>query len=106
MAGGNTSSTSLKQLLDEQPEVIELMHNAKTEEWFRLGIHLRLDRVKLSGCNGNLACVYDLWIMEKPENATRRNLLNALIAIGQMDVAYKYEKYLKTLVSWPHGAFI
>ena len=44
--------------------------------------------------------MYQLWIMEKAENATRRNLLVALRAIGQNNVARKYEEYLETTVSY------
>ena len=106
MAEGNASSTSLEQLLDEQPPLIELIHNAKTAEWFSLGIQLKLDNTKLKGCNGDLGLVYELWIQEKAENATRRNLLIALKAIGQKNVAHKYEEYLKTRVSWLHRASI
>ena len=99
MTEGNVSSTSLDQLLDEQPPLIELINNAKTAEWFSLGIQLELDKVKLNGCKSDLSRVYDLWIQEKAENATRRNLLNALKAIGQNDVARRYKEYLETLVS-------
>ena len=99
MAKGNASSTSLDQLLDIQPPLKEIKNNAKTAEWFSLGIELELDNAKLRGCKGDLALVYDLWIQEKAENATRRNLLVALKAIGQNDVARTYEKYLETLVS-------
>ena len=106
MAAGNVSSISLDQLLDEQPPLIELINNAKTAEWFSLGIQLELDNTKLKGSKGDLGLVYDLWIQEKAENATRRNLLNALKAIGQKNVAHKYEEYLKTLVSWLHRASI
>ena len=106
MAEGNASSTSLEQLLDEQPRLIELTKYAKTAEWFSLGIQLELDNTKLKGCNGDLSRVYDLWIQEKAENATRRNLLVALKAIEQNDVAHRYEEYLKTLVSWLHRACI
>ena len=102
MAAGNVSSTSLDQLLDEQPPLIELINNAKTAEWFRLGTQLELDNVRLNGCNGDLNRVYDLWIQEKAQNATRKNLLDALRAIAQHNVAYRYEEYLKTWVSWFH----
>ena len=99
MAAGNVSFTSLDQLLDEQPPLIELINNAKTAEWFSLGIQLELDNTKLKTCQSVLSLVYDLWIQEKAENATRRNLLVALKVIGQNDVARRYEEYLETLVS-------
>ena len=106
MAAGNVSSTLLDQLLDEKPPLIELINNAKTAEWFSLGIQLELDNTKLKTCQSVLSLVYDLWIQEKAENATRRNLLVALKAIGQNDVARRYEEYLETLVSWLHRVCI
>ena len=106
MAEGNVSSTSLDQLLNTQPPRIELINNANTAESFRLGTQLELDNVRLNGCRGDLSRVYDLWIQEKAQNATRKNLLIALRVIGQNDVAYRYEEYLKTLVSWLHRACI
>ena len=58
MAAGNVSSTSLDQLLDEQPPLIELINNAKTAEWFSLGIQLELDNTKLKGYKNDLSlCV-------------------------------------------------
>ena len=96
------SASSLHEILDKQPQHLELMHHAKTAQWYRLGTQLELDNVKLNGCNGDLMRVYDLWIQEKAENATRRNLLDALRAIGENNVAYWYEEHLKTLVSWPY----
>ena len=46
MAAGNVSSTSLDQLMDEKPPLIELINNAKTAEWFSLGIQLELDNTE------------------------------------------------------------
>ena len=85
--------------MDQQPPLIELITHARTSEWFQLGIQLKLNNVNLKGCNGDLSCVYNLWIQEKAENATRRNLLSALRTINQNNVAKIYEDYLKTLVS-------
>ena len=81
--------------------MIELIHIAKTAECFSLRIQLELDNAKLKGCRGDLSCVCDLWIMDKTETATRRNLLDILRsrAIGQNDVMYEYKEYLKTSVS-------
>ena len=84
--------------MDQQPPLIELINNARTSEWFELGTQLELDNINLNGCNSDLR-VYNLWIQEKAENATRRNLLSALRAINQNNVAKTYEDYLKTLVS-------
>lgn len=61
-----------------------------------------LDNVMLKGCNGDLSHMYDLWIQEKAQNVTRRNLLDVLRAIGQNNVVSRYKEYLKTLVIWPH----
>ena len=85
--------------MDQQPPLIELVTHARTSEWFQLGIQLKLDNVNLEGCGDNLSRMYNLWIQEKAETATRRNLLSALRAINQNNVAKKYEDYLKTLVS-------
>ena len=97
MAEGGVS-ISLDQLLDEQPPLKELTTYVRTAEWFLLGTQLELDSVKLEECTG-LARMYQLWINEKAENATRRNLIAALRNIGENNVARKYIEYLKTLVS-------
>ena len=52
----------------------------------------------LAGCH-DCTMMYQLWIQEKAENATRRNLITALRAIRQNDVARKYKDHLKTMVS-------
>ena len=85
--------------MDQQPSLIELITYAKTSKWFQLGIQLKLDNVNLEGCSGDLSRMYNLWIQEKAENATRRSLLSALRAINQNNVAKIYEDYLRTLVS-------
>ena len=90
--------TSLDGLLDEQPSILELTEHARTAQWNRLGVRLELDGVALAGCYDYVS-MYQLWIMEKAENATRRNLITALRAIGQNNVAFKYENYLKSKVS-------
>ena len=84
--------------MDQQPPIKELSKYARTSEWFKLGVELELNSVDLKGCNSDLR-MYDLWIQEKAENATRRNLLSALRTINQNNVAKIYEDYLKTLVS-------
>ena len=38
--------------------------------------------------------------MDKAQNATKRSLLVSLRAIGQNNVARKYEEYLETTVSY------
>ena len=88
---------SLDQLLDQQPPLKELITHVRTSKWFDLGTHLELDSVHLAGCS-DFARMYQLWIEEKAENATRRNLLGALRDIKQNNVAKMYENYLKTLL--------
>ena len=90
--------TSLDDLLDEQPPILELITHAKTAQWNPLGVMLKLNDVALAGCH-DCTSMYQLWIMEKAGNATRRNLITALRAIGQNNVAFEYEKYLKAKVS-------
>ena len=62
-----------------------------------MGVKLQLDPVALAGCHDYVS-MYQLWIQEKAENATRRNLITALIAIGQNNTARIYKEYLKTIV--------
>ena len=85
-------------LLDQQPTIIELNTYARTAQWYRLGVQLELDRVDLTGCT-DFTRMYQLWIQEKAEMATRRNLLTALRSLGQNNVSRLYEDYLKTKVS-------
>ena len=87
-------SPSLEMLLDQQPKLKEINEFARTAEWHRLGVQLDLDDVDLAGCN-DLGRMYQLWIQQKAKDATRRNLLIALRAIRQNNVAYQYEDYLK-----------
>ena len=86
-------------LLDKQPTIQEVTTYARTAYCNVLGVQLDLDSVKLNGCH-DCTSMYQLWIEEKADNATRRNLLVALKAIGQNNVARKYEKYLETKVSY------
>ena len=97
MAEGSVSS-SLDQVLDEQPTLKELTTYVRTAKWFLLGTQLELDSVNLAGCT-ELARMYQLWIDEKAENATRRNLIAALKHIGENNVARNYNDYLQTMVS-------
>ena len=90
---------SLDQHLDQQPTIQELMEHARTAKWNQLGVMLELDKVDLEDCR-DCTSMYQLWIEEKAENATRRNLLNALEVIRQNNVARKYEEYLQTIVSY------
>ena len=84
--------------LAEQPSLKELTTHAKTSKWRLLGVQLELDNEDLRECT-DLTSVYQLWIEEKAEMATRNNLLIALRSIKQNNVARKYENYLKTKVS-------
>ena len=93
-------SPSLEMLLDQQPKLKEVIDFAQTAKWYHLGIQLELEIVDLDGCT-DIARMYRLWIQQKAENATRRNLLIALRTIKQNDVACQYEKHLKrSLVSF------
>ena len=83
-------------LLDQQPSILEITTHARTAEWNQLGVQLELNDVTLAGCHGYTK-MYQSWIMEKAENATRRKLISALRAIGQNNVAYNYEQHLKTV---------
>ena len=85
--------------MDQQPTHEELISHARTAEWYQLGVKLGLDSVDLDGCH-DYTRMYRLWIMEKAREATRKNLLDALRAIGQNNVAIKYKDYLKTTVSY------
>ena len=89
----------MDQLLDQQPLTQEITTYAKTAEWNQLGVKLQLDSVALAGCR-DCTSMYQLWIMEKAGEATRKSLLDALKAIGQNDIARKYKEYLQTKVSY------
>ena len=85
--------------MDQQLTIQEITAHARTAEHNQLGVTLQLDSVKLAGCH-DYTSMYQLWIMEKAENATRRNLLVALRAIGQNNVARKYQEYLEATISY------
>ena len=91
-------STSLEILLDQQPDLNELITHARTAQWRLLGVKLELDSIDLAGCT-DLTSMYQLWIQQKAEMATRRNLLTALRSIRENSVAYTYENFLRTKVS-------
>ena len=97
--GGVHVSTILDHLLDQQPTLEELISHVRTAKWNQLGVKLGLDSVDLAGCH-DYTSMYQLWIMEKAREATRRNLLDALSAIRQNNVRIKYEDYLKSIVSY------
>ena len=87
-------------LLDQQPKLNEITEFARTAKWYQLGVQLELDDVDLDECN-DIARMYRLWIQQKAQNATRRNLLIALRAIRENNAAWQYEQYLKrSLVSF------
>ena len=73
-------------LLNQQPDLKEIITFARTAKRFQLGVQLELDNVDLGGCT-DLTRIYELWIIEKAKNATRRNLLIALRAIRQNNMA-------------------
>ena len=78
--GGLHVSTLLNQLLDQQPTILEITTHARTEKWNELGTQLQLEGVNLAECH-DLTSMYQLWIQEKADKATRRSLLDALRAI-------------------------
>ena len=84
-------------LLDQQPDLKEITNFARTAEWYQLGVQLELDLVDLAGCT-DIARMYQLWIQQKAQDASRRNLLTALRAIRQNNAAWQYKSYLKRLV--------
>ena len=90
---------SLDQLLDQQPSIQEITTHARIEKWNELGTQFQLDSVNLAECH-SLTSMYQLWIQEKADKATRRSLLDALRTIKQNNVAMIYEDYLKTMVSY------
>ena len=84
--------------MDQQPDLKELTEHARTAQWRLLGVQLELDSVDLDGCT-DMTSMYRLWIQEKANMATRRNLLTAFQSIRENNVARKYENYLRTKVS-------
>ena len=91
-------STSLEILLDQQPGLKELTTHARTAHWYQLGVELELDSIDIDGCT-DMTSMYRLWIQQKANMATRRNLLTALRSIRENNVAWMYESYLRTKVS-------
>ena len=85
--------------MDQQPGLKELTTHARTAKWNQLGVQLELDSVDLDGCT-DMTSMYRLWIQEKANMATRRNLLTAFRSIRENNVARKYENYLRTKVSY------
>ena len=92
-------ATSMNQLLDQQPPIKEITEHARTEKWNELGTQFQLDSVDLRKCD-SLTSMYQLWIEEKADKATRRSLLDALRAIRLNNVAKMYEDHLKSMVSY------
>ena len=94
MVEGGVHVSTLDDLLDQQPTIQEIIAYAETAKWNKLGVTLELNSVGLAECH-DCTSMYQLWIEEKAETATRRSLLVTLRAIGQNNVARKYEEYLK-----------
>ena len=101
MAKGDVFYTSMEQILDDQPNMTELLKYVVVAQWFTLGSLLELNNAGLMACGGDLALVYNLWIQEKGKHATRKILLETLRspAMGLNNTADNYEDFLKTLVS-------
>ena len=83
-----------KEILDTRPDIYEIKNHAETAKSNDLGIQLKLNDVSLAECN-SCAAVYQLWLDEKGNHATRRVLLAALRDNRQAAVADKYVDYLK-----------
>ena len=83
-------------VLDQQPPILEITTHARTVEWKQLGVQLELNDLILAGCY-DCTEMYQLWIMEKDESATRRKLISALRATGQNNIAHNYKHHLKTV---------
>ena len=92
-------STIPDYILDGSPDIDELITHARTAEWNKLGIKLGLDAVRLSECNG-YDKMYQIWLQEKGDGATRRNLIINLRTIKLNKVADDYVKHLRTMVSF------
>ena len=98
VAEGDVYKSDLPEhVLDQHPTIEELITHARTGKWNELGAKLKLDSVNLEGCN-DYTSMYQLWIMEKGREATRRNLLKALHVIKQQNVLENYEDYLRKLL--------
>ena len=63
--------------MDQQPLILELTIHAETANWNKLGVKLELNSVSLDGCH-DCTSMYQLWIEEKADKATRRSLLDTL----------------------------
>ena len=85
-------------IMDGIPDTKELIANARTARWYELGIMLGLDAVRRDQCN-DYDKMYQLWLDDKGDSATRRALIKALRDIRQAKVADDYVKYLIKLVS-------
>ena len=84
--------------MDQQPLILELTTHAEAANWNMLGVKLELNNVSLDGCH-DCTSMYQLWIEEKADKATRKSLLDTLSAIKHTNVAKIYEDYLKIMVS-------
>ena len=91
-------NTLSDEILDDKPTIDELTTHARTADWNELGIKLGLDSVNLGGCHG-YADMYQLWLQQKGDGATRIVLIKALKEKLLTNVADDYVKYLKKLVS-------
>lgn len=92
------TNTIPNYILDVSPLIDELTTYARTAQWNELGIKLGLDDVYLGGCNG-YDSMYQLWLQQKGDGATRRSLINALRDKMLNKVADDYTKYLRKMVS-------
>ena len=89
----------MQYFLDQQPTIQEITTYAETPKWNKLGVKLELNSVDLAECC-DCTSMYQLWLEEKSEKATRRSLLDTLTDIRQNDVARKYKVYIDKMVSY------
>ena len=89
-------STIPDGFLDQYPSILEIIKYVSTAKWNQIGVQLELNDVALAGCS-DCTEMFQLWIFEKVENATRKKLISALRPIGQNSVALCYESYLNAI---------
>ena len=90
IAEGGVSFTSFDKILEQQPPILEWVNYGNIDDWFNLRIHLQLNQIKLKECRSDLGHVYSLWVEQTGIKATRKRLLDTLIAMEKTDTAEKY----------------
>ena len=86
-------------ILDDTPDILELLDHVQTEKWRELGMRLKIEKVIQAQCK-SCAELYEKWLATKPKpEKTRRILIDALKAMLEVELAEKYMKHLTTMVS-------